>query len=86
MTFLIGDGVVPSNEGRGYVLRRLLRRAVRHAWQLGATHAVTPHLVDATVEVMASGYPALRDYLGMSDGDVAALAKEGVLGSEPVRG
>ena len=60
ITFLIGDGVVPSNEGRGYVLRRLLRRAVRHAWQLGAEKAITPHLVDATIDVMSSGYPALR--------------------------
>ena len=60
ITFLIADGVVPSNEGRGYVLRRLLRRAVRHAWQLGAERAVTPLLVDATVDVMSSGYPALR--------------------------
>ena len=60
ITFLISDGVVPSNEGRGYVLRRLLRRAVRHAWQLGAERPVTPLLVDATIDVMSPGYPALR--------------------------
>ncbi|MBI5158157.1 MAG: alanine--tRNA ligase [Acidimicrobiia bacterium] len=60
LTFLIADGVVPSNEGRGYILRRLLRRAVRHAWQLGAERPVTPYLVDATIEVMSPGYPALR--------------------------
>jgi alanyl-tRNA synthetase len=59
ITFLIGDGVVPSNEGRGYVLRRLLRRAVRHAWQLGAEKAVTPRLVEATVSAMGDAYPAL---------------------------
>ena len=59
MTFLIGDGVVPSNDGRGYVLRRILRRAVRHAWRLGGKGLITPKLVQATVEVMAAGYPEL---------------------------
>ena len=60
MTFLIGDGVVPSNEGRGYVLRRILRRAVRHAWRLGGKGLITPQLVRTTVEVMAAGYPELE--------------------------
>ena len=73
ITFLIADGVVPSNEGRGYVLRRLLRRAVRHAWQLGAQRAVTPHLVDATIDVMSPGYPALR---GSRDGIVEMAERE----------
>jgi alanyl-tRNA synthetase len=59
IAFLISDGVVPSNEGRGYILRRLLRRAVRHAWQLGAEEHVTPALVAATVDVMGDAYPAL---------------------------
>jgi alanyl-tRNA synthetase len=61
MTFLIGDGVVPSNDGRGYVLRRILRRAVRHAWRLGGEGLITPKLVQATVDVMAPGYPELVD-------------------------
>jgi alanyl-tRNA synthetase len=61
ITFLIGDGVVPSNEGRGYVLRRLIRRLVRHAWSLGASEAVTPGLIDTTVDVMGEGYPAVAD-------------------------
>jgi alanyl-tRNA synthetase len=57
MTFLVTDGVVPSNEERGYVLRRIIRRAVRHAFLLGADELVTPALVDATVAVMGSAYP-----------------------------
>jgi alanyl-tRNA synthetase len=59
MTFLVADGVVPSNEERGYVLRRIIRRAVRHAFLLGADHLVTPALVDATVKVMRDAYPEL---------------------------
>jgi alanyl-tRNA synthetase len=59
VTFMIGDGVVPANEGRGYVLRRLLRRAVRHAWQLGAEGTVMPGLIDATIGIMGDAYPAL---------------------------
>jgi alanyl-tRNA synthetase len=61
LTFLIADGVVPSNEGRGYVLRRLVRRAVRHAWALGAADLVTTGLVEATVATMGEAYPALVD-------------------------
>ena len=61
VTFLIGDGVVPSNDGRGYVLRRVLRRAVRHAWQFGREGFVVPELVNSTVEVMGDAYPALLE-------------------------
>ncbi|NQV05645.1 alanine--tRNA ligase, partial [bacterium] len=61
ITFLIGDGVVPSNEGRGYVLRRLLRRTVRHAWQLGSTDRVTPRLIGASIDTMGGAYPSLVD-------------------------
>ncbi|NIA24741.1 MAG: alanine--tRNA ligase [Gammaproteobacteria bacterium] len=61
MTVLIADGVVPSNEGRGYVLRRVLRRAVRHAWRLGGKGAVTPDLVEATIDVLGDSYPELLE-------------------------
>lgn len=57
--FLIADGVLPSKEGRGYVLRRLLRRVVRHARLLGTEDAVMPGLVDAVIEVMGDAYPDL---------------------------
>ncbi|HUR23404.1 MAG TPA: alanine--tRNA ligase [Acidimicrobiales bacterium] len=59
MTFLVNDGVLPSNEARGYVLRRIIRRAVRHAFQLGVSTTVTPGLVEATVATMAGAYPDL---------------------------
>ena len=58
--FLIADGVLPSKEGRGYVLRRLLRRVVRHARLLGSEDAVMPGMVDAVIEVMKEGYPELE--------------------------
>ncbi|WP_334142839.1 alanine--tRNA ligase [Rhabdothermincola sp.] len=59
ITFLVSDGVFPSNEGRGYVLRRIIRRAVRHAYLLGVDGLVAPDLVDTTVEVMGEAYPEL---------------------------
>ncbi|MDH4148527.1 MAG: alanine--tRNA ligase, partial [Acidimicrobiia bacterium] len=59
VTFLVSDGVFPSNEGRGYVLRRILRRAVRHAYLLGVSQPVMASLVDAVVEVMGESYPEL---------------------------
>ncbi len=59
MTFLISDGVFPSNEDRGYVLRRIMRRAIRFAYLLGVDELVTPRLVDAVVEIMAPDYPEL---------------------------
>ena len=58
-TFLIVDGVLPSNEGRGYVLRRIIRRAIRHGYQLGQTGAFFSTLVDALVAEMGSAYPEL---------------------------
>jgi alanyl-tRNA synthetase len=60
VTFLVNDGVLPSNEDRGYVLRRLLRRAVRHAYQLGVDKAVAPAMVAAVIDVMGHAYPELR--------------------------
>jgi alanyl-tRNA synthetase len=60
VTFLINDGVVPSNQGRGYILRRLLRRAVRHAHMLGATEPIMSSLIDATVTEMGEAYPEIK--------------------------
>ncbi len=61
MTFLIADDVVPSNEDRGFVLRRIMRRAIRFAYLLGVDELVTPKLVDAVVEIMADDYPKLAE-------------------------
>jgi len=60
MTFLVADGIVPSNEDRGYVLRRIIRRAVRYAYLLGLERDLSGPLVGAVVDVMADGYPELR--------------------------
>ena len=59
-SFLISDGVFPSNEDRGYVLRRIIRRAVRHAWLLGVEDPIMPELVDAVVAIMGVDYPELE--------------------------
>ncbi|MCB2144325.1 MAG: alanine--tRNA ligase, partial [Rhodobacteraceae bacterium] len=59
-SFLIADGVMPSNEGRGYVLRRIMRRAMRHAHMLGAQDPVMHRLVGALVRQMGGAYPELQ--------------------------
>ncbi len=60
VAFLLADGVFPSNEGRGYVLRRILRRAVRHAWLLGNATPVLVDVVQRVIETMGTVYPELR--------------------------
>ena len=59
MTFMVADGVRPSNQERGYVLRRIIRRAVRHAYLLGARDIVLPGMIDAVVATMGSAYPEI---------------------------
>jgi len=59
VAFLLGDGVYPSNEGRGYVLRRILRRAVRHAWLLGRREPTLAQLTRSVTAVMGEVYPEI---------------------------
>ncbi|MDP1807261.1 MAG: alanine--tRNA ligase-related protein, partial [Acidimicrobiales bacterium] len=75
-TFMVADGQTPSNEDRGYVLRRIIRRAVRHAFALGAEGPVLAAMVGAVVDVMGEAYPELRP----AGADIA-----GVIGREEER-
>ncbi|HXQ90868.1 MAG TPA: alanine--tRNA ligase [Acidimicrobiales bacterium] len=63
MAMVVADGVMPSNEGRGYVLRRVIRRAARRAFQLGVLELVTPRLVAAVADVLGDAYPVLANEL-----------------------
>ena len=74
MSFLIADGVLPSNEGRGYVLRRIMRRAMRHAHMLGESEPVIWRLVADLVRLMGAAYPDL--------GRAEALVRETVRSEE----
>jgi alanyl-tRNA synthetase len=62
VAFLLADGVFPDKEGRGYVLRRILRRAVRHAWLLGSTKPILSRVVETVIETMGDAYPELRQH------------------------
>ena len=72
-SFLICDGVLPSNEGRGYVLRRIIRRAIRHGHKLGCDQPFFHKIVHTLVAEMGEAYPELRD---SEDRIVAALRQE----------
>ena len=84
-TFLIADGVQPSNDGRGYVLRRMLRRVVSHARRLGIERDVMPPLVERTVELFGHAHPELvenRAYVeqvaSSEEGRFAATLRQGM--------
>lgn len=72
-SFLIADGVMPSNEGRGFVLRRIIRRAVRHGHKLGHKEIFFHRLVEALAEQMGDAYPELREKQSIIE---TALRKE----------
>src|SRR5277367_5460383 len=74
-TFLMTDGVLPSNEGRGYVLRKIMRRAIYHGRLLGATKPFLSEMVNTVRDLMGGAYPELRD-------PAAARVPENVLGEE----
>jgi alanyl-tRNA synthetase len=60
-TFLVGDGVLPSNDGRGYVLRRIMRRAIRHGKRLGMEKAFLARVCDAVIAEMGGAFPEIRE-------------------------
>jgi alanyl-tRNA synthetase len=62
MTFLVGDGVTPSNEGRGYVLRRVIRRAAQHGLRIGMEAPFIGRLAEVVIDQMGDAYPELREH------------------------
>ena len=72
MTFLVGDGVTPSNEGRGYVLRRVIRRAAQHGLRIGMQTPFLPGLADTVIEQMGDAYPELVQHRGEIQDALAA--------------
>jgi alanyl-tRNA synthetase len=62
VTFLVADGVLPGNEGRGYVLRRLLRRAIRHGRMLGRTEPFMVAMIEKVIELMGDAYPEIVEH------------------------
>jgi alanyl-tRNA synthetase len=80
VTFMIGDGILPSNEERGYVLRRILRRAVRYARLIGSEKPIFPTMIETVVELMGMSYPDIvqrRDFII----DIAAREEEKFTGT-----
>jgi alanyl-tRNA synthetase len=73
MTFLVSDGVIPSNEDRGYVLRRIIRRAIRFAYLLGVEKPITPLMAERVIELMGPAYPNL---VANADTILAILGRE----------
>ena len=91
VTFMIGDGILPGNEGRGYILRRLLRRAVYHARLMGISGPFLSNYVDEVTRLMGDNYPAIVEQGSLIQGIVRAEeerfgttldAGEAMLGSE----
>ena len=76
VTFLVAEGIVPSNEGRGYVLRRLLRRAARHGKLLGIDRPFLHEVVGAVVETMGGAYPEIVARRGDASGEVVRAEEE----------
>ena len=77
MTFLISDGVMPANEGRGYVLRKIMRRAMRHGKKLGVEEPFLFELVDAVIEEM-------QDRLSRAEAVARAGAQSSAFGGSSV--